>query len=907
MSNSPQRPPLAVSRLRWNSVLWSLTWNSVLWSLTLAATAASAQGLFRLDFEGPEPSWRSGGGDAPHALAAHQRLQGAAHSGQACEHVRLSAGSGSHVYLEQKVDAARVIDELRPTVWIKSDRPGLQLMVRVVLPRTLGPSGQPASVLLRGTSYTKVNTWEQLRIDNLPKLLAREAVWLRSRGRLNVDPREAYLDAVLLNIYGGPGVTHVWIDDLELAGFVEGFTGANESIALTRWSPPQMAPSAPPKAKVEMNGSLLIVEGHPFFTRAIEYQGEPLKFLHELGFNTLKLNRFPTLPLLAEAEGAGMWLICPPPERPIPLSLADAPGWSRILCWDLGEQLCGRELPHVLALADELKSLDSPLVRPLTADAETDLSTYSRHIDLLRASRAPLASSLELADYHTWLRERPRLARAGTTLWTTIQTEPAVALEEQLRLVGSATARPQLTSEQIRLTAYCAVAAGVRGLIFASRSRLDAQDPLTRQRALTLELLNLELEILQPFCAAGTLVSLVQGSQPEVRAALLQADRARMLLPFWCGRYAQYVPGQSAANEVAFILPGVPETCNAYELTPGGLQLLKRSRGAGGLRVALDEFGLLSAVLLTYDPLSLTSLSRKQQASQRRAAELQRQLTGRRIEQVEAVDRRLPPLPASADAVGWIRTARSHLQQAETHFTAGPQHLADSFQHAARALRSLRMVELAHWEQAQRAIGSPVAVPAATHYSTLPDFWSLLSSVRNSQVGLNLLPAGDCESLQRLMQSGWRHFEHPQDNLQTEVQLLPAKPHAGQCSLQLRVWPADSQAAVPVVETPPVWITTAGVPIEAGQLLRIRGWIDVPAPIAGSVDGLMIFDSLAGPALAERIGQTRGWQEFSLYRVAPQSDVVSITFALTGIGTARIDDVAIEPIIPRGAQQARLP
>jgi hypothetical protein len=141
----------------------------------------------------------------------------------------------------------------------------------------------------------------------------------------------------------------------------------------------------------------------------------------------------------------------------------------------------------------------------------------------------------------------------------------------------------------------------------------------------------------------------------------------------------------------------------------------------------------------------------------------------------------------------------------------------------------------------------------------------------------------------------------------TEVQLVANDPHSGQGSLQLRVWPADPKVAVGMLETPPMWITTAAAPVASGQLVRIRGWVDVPTPITNSVDGLLIFDSLTGPALAERIGQTRGWQEFALYRIAPQAGALTVTFALTGVGTARIDDVAIEPVLLRPAQQARLP
>ena len=70
----------------------------------------------------------------------------------------------------------------------------------------------------------------------------------------------------------------------------------------------------------------------------------------------------------------------------------------------------------------------------------------------------------------------------------------------------------------------------------------------------------------------------------------------------------------------------------------------------------------------------------------------------------------------------------------------------------------------------------------------------------------------------------------------------------------------------------------------------------VPAPITGSADGLLIVDSLSGEALAERIGKTDGWRQFVLYRVAPQSGTMSVTFALSGLGEAQLDDVVIQVV-----------
>jgi len=76
----------------------------------------------------------------------------------------------------------------------------------------------------------------------------------------------------------------------------------------------------------------------------------------------------------------------------------------------------------------------------------------------------------------------------------------------------------------------------------------------------------------------------------------------------------------------------------------------------------------------------------------------------------------------------------------------------------------------------------------------------------------------------------------------------------------------------------------------------MHGWVRVPSPIVGSLDGLMIVDSPSGVALAERIQSVGQWQEFTRYRVADQSGRVSLTFVLSGIGEAWIDDVTIQAL-----------
>ena len=82
--------------------------------------------------------------------------------------------------------------------------------------------------------YSSPGHWQQLRIENIPRLLTRQLRVMRSQLGTDIDGREAYIQRVLLNVYGGPGETNVWIDDLEIAGYVgagAGFAGRGAAAA----------------------------------------------------------------------------------------------------------------------------------------------------------------------------------------------------------------------------------------------------------------------------------------------------------------------------------------------------------------------------------------------------------------------------------------------------------------------------------------------------------------------------------------------------------------------------------------------------------------------------------------------------------------------------------------------------
>ena len=194
-----------------------------------------------------------------------------------------------------------VIDELAFSVWLRSDRPGLQLAARVVLPRTQDPNtGKPTTIRIYGEQYQDVGSWQQISLDSIVQRVMRQARIVRSGDGMDIDPREAYIDRLLINVYGGQGTTNVWIDDLEIRGFV----GQQIDSAITATGKPGLSreTSSSEKCSVQFRESQLSVDGKPFFPLVVQYQGEPFAFLKSKGFNTIWLPEPPTADQRVQAK-----------------------------------------------------------------------------------------------------------------------------------------------------------------------------------------------------------------------------------------------------------------------------------------------------------------------------------------------------------------------------------------------------------------------------------------------------------------------------------------------------------------------------------------------------------------------------------------------------------------------------
>ena len=907
----------------------------VAWGIGLANAAAAA--TIEEAFEEPATSWTVAESDVNHRVVSHTRSREAPHRGAACERVVIDASAGTTLRLHTPVGEARVIDEWKAGLWVRATRPDIRLAARVRLPNFIAPkTGQPVDVLVPGSISKDADRWELLEVGSLADGLKRQLLALRAEHGPTGDLSGAVVTHLVLELYSSPGRYDVAIDDLLVQGSITTLaatppapavatapitTRHDPAVVPAQFAPPAgSGPAQPPAAPATptpvaapadltsgINRGVLEVAGLPFFPRALDHNGEPLETIAALGFNCVRLPAPASSDLLAEARRTGMWVICPPPLLPDvdirdPESLpVFSSNWDRVLLWDLGAGLAEADVEALAERARRVRACDLRGGRGLIASADSGLRTISRHVDMLVARRTVLGTSLELDDYLNWLKERPRLSRPGTPIIATLSTELDPRTARQAAALSGIGARGlAVDPESLTLAAFTAVAAGSRGILFASTRRIDGDDRESRARATAAQTMNLELKLLEPWAAAGRYASTAQASDPEVKAVVVEAARARMVL-VWRGVQGSQVVARHYAGDLpddgaplTLLVPGVPEAHQAWEVHPGGLRPARQRRVTGGVSIVIDGFRSSGLLLLSGEPAVTGHVQERARELAPIALSSARAQAAIVLADGAELLARLPP-----SALGHLPAARM-LGEAQRSAAEGEALAAtDPATALARFERAAAIggqFERLTWERGIVAIGSLVAGPLATSDATLAEHWRFIDALGGIAAGDNLLPAGGMERIEDLAGAGWRHFALPQTDLRTAVEITRSEPAGGNASLRMRAEAVNPAAAPDVVETPPVWITTPPLQPPTGKLLEIEARVWVPQPIKGSVDGLLVFDSLGGPALAERVGQSPGWRRLVLYRIVPADaagEPFTLTFALTGLGEARIDEVTV--------------
>ena len=611
----------------------------------------------------------------------------------------------------------------------------------------------------------------------------------------------------------------------------------------------------------------------------------PFSLLKDLGFNTIHLDSPPTSGQQQQAEELGLWLIAPPPQA----NLDSSRERERILGW-----FCGEDYSYSSQSAgtlDEIRRRD-PHHRPLIADVRRNQWRASRDLDILLRVREPLGSSLPLSHFGPWLDQMTQLVRPGTPFWSSVQTELSPTITEQTRILGNHD-RPLprvVQVEQIRQLALSAIASGARGLWFRSQTPLSNKNFDTQLRRMMLELVNHEITLIEPWGMGAERLGEVRCENAELRVVALATERSRLLIPTYVQPNAQFACRPTVGGNV-MVIAGVAESTDVFILSHVGLTPIQKQRISGGLRIELQPEFADSLLLLTEDPLVVTHISRAVSQSKRRVVQLEQDLTDRLLAEYEtSASRQLLETPERIDT--W-ETARLALQTSRDLARANDYSAA--FRFARQANRTLTQLQAAAWSEMTRELKMPLQHPAAASYQ-LAASSDLSSSPRIAETSWsrNLLRGGECENLKLMIDAGWRQHQTSPTDISTYIALSPHQPHSGGSCLRLLASARTPDAAQSVVEYPPVWVNSAPITVEGGQIIRVAGWVKINEPIRGSLDGCVISDSISDGALALRFRQTQGWQPFELIRAVTRQDHLTVTITLHGLGEVWIDDLSVE-------------
>ena len=859
---------------------------------------------------------------SPGLRVLEQRIGNIDTTGHSCETIVLQTDRTTLGRILFSIPESAIIDEFLATIRLRCDQPSVRLACQIKLPSVQGPDGQAVRIFLSGSPSTTSSRWQSLTVGNIPSVLRSQLPALRAQYGPQISLDGATISGLAVEIPLGIGRCNVSIDTVSVTGLI---TAAQPKKTAT--SPPSMLLQqniqSITKATTTENAGLvrgvLEVDGKPFFPRAIEHRGEPFIKLAQLGFNCVQLYEPASTTLLAEAEQAGVWIICPPPTLPdVDLTEPEklptfSDKWNRVLLWDMGRSLSSEDIPNLAEQVRRLRICDRREGRPIIASADSGLREISRHIDMLVAHRAVLGTSLELANYLTWLQQRPRLARPGTPLLATLATEIDSRTASQAALLsGTGSNGLPVDEESLLGAAFTAIAAGSHGILFSSNRSLSGTDPETVTRAAAVQAVNLELETISAWGASGRFTADAETSDPEVRAMVIEASRSRIVL-IWrsvqggqimARHYRGDIPRQEQPLNI--LIPGIPEAHRPWEITHSTLRPLQHRRVTGGVSMTLDNFHAAAVILISNDPAATAHIQELVRRNAPTAALLARAQAADAIARTSRLAAELPPKALGHFPVTeMIIEAQQEAQYAEAMIAQDPTNAVKKLERS-RAIAG--QLERLFWERGVTATGSMVASPLTTSPATLSDHWRMIDALQTTKVGGNLLEGGHMEEINTLSSTGWRHFVRPTDQVKGSVELSGQSPADGQRSLRIFATAIDSEEAPVVIETPPIWITTPPIYAAAGTLLEIVAQVRVPNPIEGSVDGLLVFDSYGGPALAERVNKTESWRRLVLYRIVPpaqeSSDESSIeppppltvTFALTGLGEAQIDSVSIKPL-----------
>jgi hypothetical protein len=428
-------------------------------------------------------------------------------------------------------------------------------------------------------------------------------------------------------------------------------------------------------------------------------------------------------------------------------------------------------------------------------------------------------------------------------------------------------------------------------------------------------------------------------ARPGLLVASIAAERkgALLLLADYSANF-QYTAPQSAFRSLV-IRAMLPETAQAFLISPGEVKLLPRNRTPLGTEITLDEFDTTAMILCTAD----MALKDRVEAALARVRPLAVQLA---IEQAEALLQSTNDINGRLNADGHqLITPDLIKQRANAGIKKRPTDERDlitmaesmiksardareredftlAWAEARRACRPLRALMYGHWVNAFTELNkvvseslpkppkntppipllfTPVCCAPATGFNTLPElyFWiDWIGSKTGYRFGANRLPSGSFDDPQAMADAGWLNVDYQMEGVKATMATEPREKSKSDRMIRMVVEPAkkeDLDKNVPYFDFPIAAIRSPGIPVQAKNLIRISVLVKRSIASNPGMGGIIVRDSIGGEQLQFRSPDPiPAFSRVVMYRKAPADTTLTVTLGLAGYGEAYFDDLKVE-------------
>lgn len=875
-----------------------------LWIQTLLAIGVADEPKIVERFEGAEPSWTVRAN--PNALFIHKHLRShrEKRTGAQSEFIHFKTTASPEASLTHAIGPALVINDFCPFVWIKSNQDHIKLFARVILPKTRNPVGQgPLKVLVELDHSTAVGQWQKLgcQAGELVKSLDSRLFNIQFQFKeLVIDRTDAYCDLVAIKGFSKPNTEYqVWLDDLSHQGFLP----AKIRIQLQEEFSIQQSVQ-----KVELNDGQFRVNGRPFFVRAIEHNGESFSFLKQLGFNSVVLDRLPTVDELEQAQQYQLWIICPPilSDNESSQDLLSNKNLEMVLAWHLGSNLTSSHLKLTRDKLEYLKRYDSIIKRPTICHAFFPVKSYAQFVDAQRIKHQTFGTSFPVSSLRESLAKRKKDLRA---FLVDVQTRLPAKVLEQARHLPQSIGNGLLSSRQIQELTFEALLRGARGIVFESKTNLLDDQEGQRWLAPIFKSINRELIQIDPWIAGGLANSQIQKKQSSVTYELprsqltivsksVESSDPKIVLPSGASIQSPGSVRLGSARKRTQVLQVSTnqKSPRIYKITETGFVPVQHMTHVGNLKIELSRFQEIEKFVISEDSLSFEYIQKCTKSFAEDGGLLKNKYDvlsnsyERLLKIVDSVTRKRINSPRLFVSISEIKTSMEIVKT----FLANRQ--LTSAQQMIKTVEAKLEHVCSSIQQELTASRTFVSSPFNSDFGQLANYVMLENAIQGRRWSTNLVPEGSFHKLSDLAQAGWSQHLNSSSVVQSSISLVNAQSKTeddlrSSKAIQIQTW--TEQPTEDWVDVTPVWISSPTLDLPANHLVRVEGYVRIEQFIKNSLDGFMVIDSIGGPSMGCRFRHTGDWEYFAIERVVFAPHQFGLVFAQTGLGQAQIANLQI--------------